>query len=346
MKRLLFGAATLALSTSLLTGCNEAGYTITSNTPEYDAVYNGLVIYSDACAANNLAVDPLAVGFRFAILQEEMYAAGLDFTAEGCEPDWEGLDTFDFYGVENITKRGFLFGAYTIDDDGAVADNNVEITKLNDTQYIIFYNSAGEGHTAGSIDTNYRSGKYLIETNGVKLSETSESKPWSVGIYQEDVMTFASSGASDPVVASYTMDTSIYRGSGENDDTFYFTLNCDYTYYGNESVDGYWALNSDELGSVRIEDFTTFLIADTIEQNFHFALSAEGVTLSNVMLSYEIETPVVFNYTESPYAEFGGFEIVTVLDSTAQYWPSDYTEVETLDSGYKTVTYNGSSYTS
>lgn len=332
MKRSLLSLATLLLAMTTLSGC----FTLDGDDGGLSEVYSGITIFDSATTSNNFASDGLSVLMRFAIMQAEMKAEGLEFTLDSDdEPDWDELSSFDWNGYDGVKKRYFLFGS----------TSNVKLKMIEENSvYTVDYDYDDDYyHVAGLYDSNYRIGTYQIETYGLELEETTETTPWKLTIYDDEEMSFAYYETTEAVAKSKNMTVLLWSDSSQ-EGRFCFSYGAriaqpdeDATYYS-------WNLEGD-YGTLTLENYTSLLVEDTIDNNYELSLESMGNSIYGDELIYTIKEPLVYNYSTLPSRRYGGTVAVEYVGVVSDSYPALDVEVAYDGLGGYTVYYNGFSYT-
>lgn len=299
---------------------------------DYEKVYYGLRMYHRVVITNDIAMDGVNVAMRLAILLNEMEAAGLEFEADGGEPDWSQLGDVTVSGL-SYNKKIFLFGN----------SSDVQIEKDGDKYYIVY--GANGLHTSGYKDMAYRIGTFCVDTsNTPDLSDSSSSERWSVSL-ESDIVSYSAS--KNDVWSEYeTKGWSIdlwCSGFGEFD-------------YSVENVQIYTVDEDDREaddadksycnwsceGTFTVPYFTALTIEDTFKEDFYLNIdSAGGTAYSLDTYEYYTSSPLIYNFLQGANLKYGGIEEVQLIGGSLD---CKTTTVETASNGLQTIYYNGHSY--
>lgn len=147
---MLFAGVSLA---ALFTGCMNSGGDYTN---PYDPIMPGVRIYNSAWTQTTLALDPVGVAIRLEMLLAEAQDTG------------KGIDelTGEYDGGMYRLKSQLLFGSGT------------SIVSAGNGVYEITY----VGSELPRLDNFQRKGTYIVDTKGVRLSDSSQAEPWTVTI--------------------------------------------------------------------------------------------------------------------------------------------------------------------
>ncbi len=323
-----------------LTGCNY---------DTDDSVYPGYTIYSEAKWATTLSMDGVNIAMRFAILCAEVEASGGATTMEDTEDNWATLGDFTYlYDGLSYSKKDYLMG--TTDDVSITEDSDISGT------YILNY-SIKSGYLAGSMsraqfDPLKRKGAYVITTNNTPLTSTSSSSPWEIticndGSYDEetadddddDFSDYITFQPEDPTLCMTTYTAKIWHaGNGK----FEYTVSSEFEYIAEEvgdwDVDSAWIINDANIAYTNFTDLTfNNTINSDVEATYN---SSGGESIAGYTVTYLTSSPLIYNYSTTPYSAIGGTEEATIYDVSEYYYPEDTAVVETSRYGVRTLYYN------
>lgn len=163
---------------------------------EYSDLKPGMLIYNAVSTQQLVAMDPTAVALRLAMLLDEA-------ALKGADPDEVEIRI----GERNLLLKDLLFGRSVKIEEVALEESPEEGSGL----YRITYTNAAPA----TVDSYRREGSYLIHTQGLSLTESSEQQPWRV-TPEEQLYLYMGAGDSERFILKggttelYASDSGVY----------------------------------------------------------------------------------------------------------------------------------------
>lgn len=344
----------LVAAVAVLTGCNY---------DTDDTASPGYTMHYQATWSNELAVDGINIAIRFAKLMAEVDATAGATLSEDTDDNWALLGDFTYpYNNSPYNKKEFLLGT----------TNDLTITESESVsgEYTLNYwiksgTLKGEMSSAW-FDNLKRRGAYVITTNNLPLTETTESTPWEIticndGSYDpdnydenedddddeeeydieyEDYMTFDD----DDIMINITEYTAKiwYAGGGKFAFSADATIKLYYETYDWTEISN-WVIDT---ASMEFTNYSDLRVESCINNDVEMTYNTVGGTsIYGYTLTYCTTSPLIYNYAKSPYTCYGGIESITIYGESKYDFPETNAIVETWSNGLRTVYYNDETYT-
>ncbi len=360
--RNFFSFFTIALLSAAVVSCDkyedfdDYGYTDT---------YVGIKLIDQAYETNAYAMDGVSVAMRFAILQGEMVASGLEFDVDGnlvdtegnLQDGWSKIGTYTFsnYSTTEYNKKQLLF---SLNGEGG------EISRLESgsDKFTVTYGDEDGKHTQGALDNVLRKGTYIIDTKGKKLSETTSAVDcWEVtllGNSDDSEMTFATSTSTSSTASIKIEETDTVEEDRllvylymSVDGVISFAVEDFKGRYSSYSTTATWDMAGEITlpGIVAGQDIT---MTNTISAEILLDVTGSGITLAQSYLTYQTvandgagfyDTPLKYIASTTYLQPCGGSEYIQQWD-TESGAIVDFVTRKFYSTGEYLVTYNGFTY--
>ncbi len=310
MKNLLSKLTVTVVTLCTLQSCLDS----TSN-ESWNGVTPGTELYNKAYLINNMAMDGVDIALKLATLLEQAEYENVTIS-DGVIDNWNDLDEFTLeYNLFNYGLKYFFFGE----------DEDVTISKSGNEYTIGYGQSYGNFVCGTSLDKLYRKGVYVIDTKGVKLSESSSSTAWSITVAPGETMEFATSTSSSALAEAVSLDSEIYySGSG----IFNFKSTNYQAQYTNDTVISDWTVS----GTYVFEDYEDDLTIDNIlDLELSVSILASGTALSGDELEYGTGG-IEQGFDPLVYQPF--HSLLTIISGTEEVQFLSYYDIEEFPAGY------------
>ncbi|MFI3305989.1 MAG: hypothetical protein R3Y68_05700 [Rikenellaceae bacterium] len=291
---------------------------VDQNALNYQYVYYGIVLHANASQANTYAMDGVNVAVRLGILLDEVAKAGYELA--------DGTDTFKSYTTQDdegydveVTPTWSDLPKYEDKYElrqVLIGDPNYTTITRDGDSYTIAYKRGTSGYSGGFYDANYRWGSYVVDTKGVLLSASDSSVAWKISSV-DDLYLGSQSSLVYKTICTNSWAALYHNGDG----CIMFSHSATFDSGDANYDEGTWDVYDE--ASITFAEYDDaeeyFSLSNIAENNIEYRFLGGGETMYGETMDYETTTPLIYNYSETPYGPVSGAVKATAQGDTTNY---------------------------